>query len=313
MKLRQLECLQALVECGFNISRAAQVLSATPPAIGKQLRSLEQELNLKLLGRYGHRITGLTPGGMEVFKAAEATLREAENVLRTSRDFSDPLAGSISIATSHTNARYTLLPAIKEFIARYPSADLRLQQGDPEQIVHMVTKGISDLGIMTKLERFPGELACMPCHQMKHSLVVPVGHPLLKTRRLSLALLAQFPIIAHDMSHQIGAEIFRSFRQAGLSPRFVFQTFDSDVMKAYVEAGVGIAIIPKIAFSPNRDRKLRSADVSHLFRPTTTFAIFRRDAYVNELLLNFMRLIAPAITREKIELLIHVPAQDAAA
>lgn len=305
MKLRQFECLRELVDCGFNISKAAQALSATPPAIGKQIRLLENELNLKLLNKQGNRITGLTPGGAKVFKSALGALREVSNIRRICNDLSDPLSGSIAIATSHTNARYTLLPAIKEFIGKYPSADLRLQQGEPEQIVHMVLEGTSDLGIMTKLDQFPNGLVCIECRQMKHSLVVPIGHPLTKKRVLSLSLLAQFPIIAHDVAHQIGAEISRSFQEAGLHPKFVFQTFDSDVMKAYVEAGVGIAIIPKIAFSPSRDKKLRSMDVSHLFQPTTMFAIFRRDVYLNNLLLNFVQLIAPHVTREMVEELVQ--------
>jgi len=300
MKFRQLQCLHEVANCGFNVSKAAAALAATQPAVGKQIRLLESELGVELLIRRAKRVIGLTDAGEEVLRCARNVLRETQNIARIGADFSASSSGSMSVVTTHTHARYMLLPAVRAFVERYPAVELRLQQGAPERIVDVILAGGADVGVITSSGNFPPGVGSIACFQMKHSLVVPAGHPLLRKRRLTLESLAQFPIIARDPAQQIGAEILRRFHEAGLRPKFVVQALDSDVMKTYVEAGIGIAVIPKLAFSPLRDKGLRSLDVSHLFGATTTFAIFRSGAYLNVFLLDFIQLIAPHLSRRKI-------------
>lgn len=300
MKLRQLECFLQVALCDFSMSKAAAALGATQPAVSKQIRLLEQEIGASLFVQRGNRLVQLTPAGAEILKAAQAMWREAENIRRIAQDHSARGSRVFSVASTFTHARYMLVRHVKEFIARHPGIDLRLQQGAPERIMRLVIEGAADVGIMTQPEHFPPELAAIPCFQMKHSLVVPVGHPLLNRRSLTLAMLAEYPIIAHDTAHQIGREIDRRFKEAGLRPHFILQAQDSDVMKAYVEEGLGIAIVPKVAFSPLRDRSLRSKDVSHLFAPTTTHVVLRRGSYPAAHVIDFIQRLAPQTTREAV-------------
>lgn len=304
MKLRQLQCLLEVVKCELSMSRAAAALHATQPAVSKQIRLLEQEIGVSLFAQRGNRLLELTPAGAEILRAAQSMWREVENIRRIAADFSTRRGKLLSVATTYTHARYMLVRPIKEFIAKHPEIDLRLQQGAPERISRLVLDGVVDLGIMTQPQEFQADLVSVPCFQMKHSLVTPVDHPLARRGILTLDMLAEFPIIGHDVSHQIGTEMRRRFSEAGLRPNFILQAQDSDVMKAYVEAGVGIAIIPKIAFSPLRDKKLRSKDVSHLFGATTTVVILRRGTYPSAHILEFIQLLAPLATRKALGALV---------
>ena len=300
VKLRQLECFLQVARCDLSMSKAAAALGATQPAVSKQIRLLEEEIGVSLFDQRGNRLIELSTAGAEILKCAQAVWREAENIRRIAQDHSDRSSKVFSVATTFTHARYMLVKHVKDFIDRHPGIDLRLQQGAPERIMRLVVEGAADIGIMTQPEGFPPELVSVPCFQMKHSLVMPLNHPLSARRAVTLDALAQYPIIAHDVAHQIGREIERRFNEAGLRPNFVLQAQDSDVMKAYVEAGLGIAIIPKIAFSPLRDRNLRSKDVSHLFAPTTTHVVLRRGAYSAAHVVDFIQQLAPSVTRKAV-------------
>jgi len=301
MKLQQLHSLCAIVDAEFNISRAARALESSQPAIGKHIRALEQTLGVQLLLRSGKRITGLTEAGRAVLAPAREMLRHAANIRIATRDLAEPEGGELSIATTHTHARYMLLPSIKGFVERHPDVLIRLRQGTPQVIVGLVAQGTVDVGITTELEQLPAGLVQIPSFRMQHSVIAPVGHPLLKSRAITLRQLASYPLLAHDSQFKIGKEVMQKFSAAGLQPRFVMQALDSDVMKAYVSAGLGIAIIPKISFSPRRDSGLRSRDVSHLFTPTTTYAIFRRGVYLNKHVQEFIQSVAPQLDRKTLE------------
>lgn len=301
MKLRQLEFLLRVVDSDLSMSRAAARLGATQPAVSKQIRLLEAELDVTLFKQRGNRLLQLTEAGAEILRAAQSLWREVENIRRISQSHSGAVGDRrLSVATSLTHARYMLVKPIKEFAASHPDVEVHLKQGSPEAILRLVVEGAADLGILTQPEELPFELVAYPCHQMRHSLVMPVKHPLIRRRSLSLQMLSQFPIVAHDGTHQIGREIQRRFTEAGLRPQLVLRAQDSDVMKAYVEAGLGIAILPKIAFSPLRDRNLRSRDVSHLFAPTTTLLVLREGVRIAKHVSDFVQLIAPQVSRRAI-------------
>jgi LysR family cys regulon transcriptional activator len=297
MKLRQIECFLEVVRCNMSMSAAATALHATQPAISKQLRLLESELRVELFVQRGNRLLELTPAGQEILHAARAVWRESDNIRRIAAEASARRGTVFSVASTFTHARHLLVRPVAEFIARHPEIELRLEQSSPDNICRMVLDGTADIGVVTQPREFPAGLVSVPCAQMKHSLVTPVGHPLSAKRAITLDMLTRYPLIGRDDSQQIGREMRRRFMEAGLEPNVVLRAQDSDVIKAFVEAGVGIAIIPKIAFSPLRDRNLRSRDVSHLFDPTTTHVILRRGVYPSAHMLAFIESLAPQATR----------------
>lgn len=298
MKLRQLECFLRVVEADLSMSRAAAALGATQPAVSKQIRLLEAELGVQLFAQRGNRLLQLTEAGGEILRAAQALWREAENIGRIAQDYSGRTGQALTIAASATHARYMLVKPVREFLSSHPGVELRLQSGSHDRILRLVQEGGADIGILTTPENLPAELVALHCYDMRHSLVMPAKHPLAQRRSVTLEQIAQHPLIGHDVAHQIGREIRRRFAEAGLRPNFVLQAPDSDVMKAYVEAGLGVAIVPKLTFSPLRDRHLRSKDVSHLFAPATTVLLLRRGAYPAAHVTDFVQLVAPQFTRQ---------------
>lgn len=300
MKLRQLECFLEVVRADFSMSRAATALGMTQPAVSKQVRLLEAEIGVSLFVERNNRLLHLTEAGTEILRTAQALWQQVGNIQRIAQEHAGRGNRVFSVATTFTHARYVLVHHVKDFIASHPDVDVRLQHGPPERILRLVLEDKADVGILTRPSDFPPELVALPCYEMRHSLVAPLGHPLLSRKSLTLEMLAEYPLVTHDVSRQIGREIERRFREAGLSPRFVLQAQDSDVMKAYVEAGLGVAIIPKIAFSPLRDRNLRSRDASHLFAPTTTYVVLRRGSYPASHVLDFVQSIAPQHSRRQL-------------
>ncbi|CAN5534174.1 CysB family HTH-type transcriptional regulator [soil metagenome] len=300
MKLRQLECFLEVVRCDLNMSLAASALQATQPAISKQIRLLERELEVSLFNERGNKLLSLTTAGLEILDATRGLMKQADKVRRIAADYATRRGIVFNVASSHIHAKYTLVQPVKEFMAAHAQIDVRLLQLSTEQVFARLLDGTADLGFTTQPPEFHSALGAIPCYQMTHSVVMPVDHPLEKKRTLTLEMISRFPMIAHDIAHQIGGEMLRRFNEAGLRPNFVLQAQDSDVMKAYVEAGVGIAIIPKMAFSPLRDKKLRSKDVSHLFAPTTTYVFFRRDAPLPAHAIDFISLLAPSMSREEL-------------
>jgi LysR family cys regulon transcriptional activator len=290
------------------MSKAAAALGATQPAVSKQIQLLEVELGVQLFVRRGNNLLSLSPVGQEIHHAAQGAWQEVDNMRTIAADSSLRRSKAFSVASTYTHARYMLIRPVKDFILRHPDIAVRLQQGAPKRIFELVAEGSADLGISTQPQQLLPELVAMPCFQTKHSLVVPVNHPLAGKRSVTLEMVAQFPIIGHDASQQIGNEIQRRFNEAGLAPNVVLQAQDSDVMKAYVEAGIGIAIIPKIAFSPLRDKNLRSKDVSHLFDATTTCVILRRGGRPPPHVLEFITLLSPQLARKDVgaRILAHV-------
>lgn len=307
MKLRQLECFLEVVRSDFSMSRAAAALGMTQPAVSKQIRLLESELGISLFAQRGNRLLHLSEAGTEILRSADALWQQVGNMQRIAQDYSGRSGRTFSVATTFTHARYVLVHHVKAFISAHPHIDVRLQHSAPERILRLVIQDKADIGILTQPAQFPPELVSVPCYEMRHSVVAPHGHPLLSKKLLTLEMLAQYPIVSHDLSRQIGREIDRRFREAGLRPKFVLQAQDSDVIKAYVEAGLGIAIVPKIAFSPLRDRNLRSKDVSHLFAPTTTHVVLKRGAYPAAHVIDFIQAVAPQYSRKQLDSMIRSP------
>ncbi len=301
MKLQQLRYLVEVAKQGLNVSDAAEKLHTSQPGISKQIRLLEDELGIQVFIRHGKRVVDVSKPGRQVLEIAERILREAQNLKRVGDEFANQDAGSLTIATTHTQARYALPQVIERFVKQYPRVRLSLKQGSPVQICEMVLSGEADLAIATEaIDRYR-ELVMLPCYQWNRSAIVPDGHPLLSASKIDLAAIGQYPLITYDFAFAGRTKMQKAFESAGIEPNVVLTAIDSDVIKTYVAAGLGVGIVATMAFEPERDRGLKAIDASHLFEPSTTRIGFRRDAYLRGFAYDFITLFAPHLTRDMIE------------
>ncbi|MTD33497.1 HTH-type transcriptional regulator CysB [Paludibacterium denitrificans] len=302
MKLQQLRYLVEVAKQGLNVSEAAEKLHTSQPGISKQIRLLEDELGIQVFIRNGKRVVSVSEPGKEVLRISERILREAQNLKRVGDEFAREAEGALTIATTHTQARYALPGTIAEFVRRYPKVRLSIKQGSPTQICEMVVTGEADFAIATEGISLYRELAMLPCYEWNRSVVVPEGHPLLALERpLTLADITAYPIITYDFAFAGRSKINKAFEQAGLTPNVVLTAIDTDVIKTYVTLGLGIGIIATMAFEPERDSKLRSIDASHLFEASTTKIGIRKDAYLRGFAYTFIELFAPHLHRKQVD------------
>jgi LysR family cys regulon transcriptional activator len=301
MNFQQLRYVRETVRHGLNLTEAAKAMHTSQPGVSKQIRELEDELGFQIFVRHGKRIIALTEPGKAVLGMIERVLQEADNLKRAARDFNDKDAGELTIATTHTQARYALPQVVGEFKRRYPKVHLTLQQGNPPQLAEMVLAGSADIAIATEaLDHYAGLLA-LPGYTWNHCVVVPPKHPLLKTGTLTLEALAKYPIITYDTAFAGRTHIDAAFGARGLAVDVVLSAIDADVIKTYVELGLGIGIIAAMAFDAKRDLQLRSIECAHLFRSNTTRVALKRGGLLRGYAYEFIELFAPALTRKLIE------------
>ena len=293
MKLQQLRYLVGIAREGFSVSRAASLLGTSQPGISKQIRLLENELEIDIFVRNGKRVVKVTPPGQAILEIAERMLRDAKNLKQVGQEFANEATGTLTIATTHTQARYALPAAIKHFTARYPKVKLILRQGNPTQIAELVTSGEADIAIATEAIELFHELVMLPCYQWNRCIIVSPRHPLLKLEKLTLEAIAQYPIITYDFAFTGRSKINQAFDAKGLVPNVVLTAIDADVIKTYVELGLGIGILAQMAFEPKRDKHLRSIDASHLFEPSTTRIGISRNSYLRGYVFDFIEIFAP--------------------
>ncbi len=301
MKLQQLRYLCETANQDMNLSKAAKKLHTSQPAISKQIQLLEDELGVDIFLRNGKRIVQITPPGQLIIKTATQMLRDADNLKRIAQEFTNEAGGTLIIATTHTQARYALPPVIKRFTERYPKVKLILRQGSPMQISALVISGEADIAIATEaIEQFQ-ELILLPCYQWNRCVVVPPKHPLLKLKKLTLKAINQYPIITYDFAFTGRSKINQAFASQGLEPNVVLTAIDSDVIKTYVELGLGVGILANMAFDPKRDKNLRSIDASHLFEPSTTRIGIGRNSYIRGYVFDFIEMFAPHLDHASIQ------------
>ena len=301
MKLQQLRCLAEVARRGLNVSEAAEALHTSQPGVSKQIKALEDELAVQVFVRHGKRLVGITEPGKQVIAIAERILSEAQNLKRAGEEFSDDQAGTLKVAATHTQARYLLPKGVAAFKRRYPKVELVLHQGNPTQICEQILSGEADLGVATEMiATFPG-IVSMPIHQWNRCVVVPSRHPLLKRTPLTLEAIAEYPIVTYDFAFANRALVQKAFESRGLAPHVVLSAQDSDVIKTYVELGLGVGILAKMAFDATRDRNLRAIDASHLFESSTTRLGIKRGAYLRRYAYEFIEMFAPHLPRSLVE------------
>lgn len=301
MKLQQLRYLHEVARQGLSISEAAQVLHTSQPGISKQIRLLEEELGVDIFVRSRNRMIEITPAGQAILAVAQRMLGDAENLKRLGQDFSSEHSGSLTVATTHTQARHALPEVVKRFVTRYPAVRLNLRQGTPNQIWQLVEDGMADLAIASEPKERKPSIAMLNCYELSRVVITPPGHPLLRHKRLTLESLARYPIITYDDEFIGSSKVRDAFAASGLAPNLVLSAIDSDVMKAYVELGLGIAIMAKMAFDPRRDRNLRMIDARHLIESNTIYLGFRRSTYLRRYTFDFIEMLVPHLTRRIVQ------------
>ena len=301
MKLQQLRYIWEVSRHNLNVSATADSLYTSQPGISKQVRMLEDELGVQIFQRSGKHLTGRTEAGNEIIKIAGEILDKVENIKRVAQDFSDQGQGTLSIATTHTQARYALPEIIRKFIGKYPDVALHMHQGTPVQISELASKGTVDFAIATEALELFDNLIMMPCYRWNRSVIVPKGHPLAEQKPLTLEAVAGYPIVTYVFGFTGRSQLDEAFREAGLDPRVVFTAVDADVIKTYVRLGLGVGIVASMAYNPESDSELIAIDASHLFAASTTKIGFRRGTYLRSYMYEFIEYFAPHLNHDLVD------------
>lgn len=302
MNFQQLRSVRETVRSGFNLTEVANILYTSQPGVSRQIRELEEELGIEIFVRAGKRLTGLTPPGAAVLPIVERLLHDADNLRRAGQDYSASHEGRLAIAATHSQARYALPQVVRDFRAMFPQVSLHLHQGSPKQVAEMLLSGEADIGVATEALAHYETLVTLPCYRWTHSIVVPPEHPLLAlTEPVTLQQLTEYPIITYELGYTGRAHIDEAFAREGLRPDVVLSAMDADVIKTYVELGMGVGIVASIAVDPERDRQLRALDARHLFEVNTTRLAVRKGTWLRGYAYSFIETFAPTLQREAVE------------
>jgi LysR family cys regulon transcriptional activator len=301
MKLQQLRYIWEVAHHDLNVSATAQSLYTSQPGISKQIRLLEDELGVEVFARSGKHLVRVTPAGEAILKTAGEILRKVESIKQVAQEFSNEKKGSLSIATTHTQARYALPDTIKSFIDRYPDVSLHMHQGTPMQISELAADGTVDFAIATEALELFSDLIMMPCYKWNRSIIVPKDHPLAKVEKLTLEDVAAHPIVTYVFGFTGRSKLDEAFIEKGLAPKVVFTAADADVIKTYVRLGLGIGIVAQMAHNAETEPDLVSLDASHLFEPSITKIGFRRGTFLRGFMYDFIQMFAPHLTKEVVE------------
>jgi len=301
MKLQQLRYICEAAKRNLNLSQAAEALFTSQPGISRQIRALEEELGVDIFVRHGKRLVAITEPGQAILEMARRVLLDLDSLKQIGGEFTQEDAGSLTIATTHTQARYALPPVIKRFREKYPAVHLSLRQGSPTQISELTTSGEADIAIATEAIEHYADLAMLPCYQWNRCVLTPPGHPLLKIKKLKLEDIARYPVITYDFAFTGRSKINQAFAALGLNPEVVLTAIDADVIKTYVELGLGIGIVAMMAYNPDRDSMLRALDASHLFDASTTRIGIRKNSYLRGYVYDFIEMFAPHLGRDVVD------------
>ncbi len=301
MKLQQLRYIWEVAHHDLNVSATAQSLYTSQPGISKQIRLLEDELGVEVFSRSGKHLTRITPAGERIIQTAGEILRKVESIKQIAQEFSNEKKGTLSIATTHTQARYALPPVIRRFIDQYPDVALQMNQGTPMQISEMAADGTVDFAIATEALELFSDLIMMPCYRWNRCVIVPQGHPLTRLPKLTLEALAEHPLVTYVFGFTGRSKLDEAFTHKGLSPKVVFTAADADVIKTYVRLGLGVGIVARMAVDEQVDKDLVVLDASELFESSVTKIGFRKGTFLRGYMYDFIEQFAPHLTRERVD------------
>jgi len=307
MKLRQLHYIHEVARRGLNVTAASEALFTSQPGVSKQIRMLEDELGVDIFVRNGKHLSEITPAGQRILDCTQRLLAEVENIKRVAEDFHDADRGDLSIATTHTQARYALPQVIQPFRKRYPRVSLHLHQGSPPQIARMAAEGQADFAIATEAMHHFETLVMLPCYHWNRSVLVPPNHPLASKSKLTLQDIAAHPVITYTFGFTGRSKLDQAFAARGLKPDVILTAVDADVIKTYVRLGLGVGIVASMAYDPATDHDLVHLPADHLFEDSVTHIGFRRGLFLRGYMYEFLQLFAPHLTREVVDELGSIP------
>ncbi len=311
MNFQQLRSVRETARRGFNLTDVAAALHTSQPGVSRQIRELEEELQIEIFERAGKRLTRLTEPGKMVLPVIERILLDAQNLQNVARDFSARETGMLTIAATHSQARYALPGAVHDFRAVYPQVTLHLHQGSPHQIAQLLIEGEADIGIATEALAGYEQLIALPSYRWTHCVIAPKGHELLDGQPLTLDRLVRFPIVTYEPGFTGRSHIDAAFERSDLKPNIVISAMDADVVKTYVALGVGVGIVAGFAFDEERDKELGAIEAGHLFEINTTRLAIRRGARLRNYALKFIETFAPTLTRALVEAALAQPVSEA--
>ena len=298
MNLHQFRFVQEAVRRNLNLTEAAKALHTSQPGVSKAIIELEGELGIEIFARHGKRLKRVTEPGQHVLQSIELIMREVTNLKRIGEQYSAQDSGTLSIATTHTQARYVLPPSVAKLREAYPKVNVSLHQTTPDQVARMVIDEVADIGMATEsLADYP-ELVTLPCYEWQHVLVLPPGHPLAQNERIGLDDIAHEPLITYHPSFTGRAKIDAAFAARRLQPRIALEAIDSDVIKTYVRLGLGVGIVAEMAVKGDLAGDLLVRPVGHLFGQSVARVAFKRGAYLRNFVYRFAELLSDRLTRD---------------
>jgi LysR family cys regulon transcriptional activator len=300
MNFQQLRYVREAVRRNLNLTEVANVLHTSQSGVSKQIKDLEDELGIDIFVRRGKRLTALTEPGTGVLQLIERILLDADSLRRAASHFASQDEGRLVLATTHTQARYALPRVIPQFLAAYPKVNLALRQGSPTQVAEMVLGGDADIGIATEALNLYPDMVTFLSYSWKHVIAVRRNHPLASATDLTLAGIATYPLITYDREFSGRSHIDAAFEAAGIVPEIVMTAMDADVIKTYVELGLGVGILAAMAVDPQRDKELVALDTDGMFEPNTTRIGVRRGTFLRHYACQLIQMLSPDLNEEAI-------------
>ena len=298
MNLHQFRFVQEAVRRDLNLTETAKALFTSQPGISKAILELEAELGVDIFARHGKRLRRVTEPGQQVLRSIEVIMREVGNLKRIGEEFSKQDAGTLSVATTHSQARYFLPEPVAQLRKRFPKVNIVLHQGSPDQVARMVIEEVADIGLATESLTDRDELVTMPCYEWQHAVVMPAGHPLMNAERVSLEDLALLPLVSYHPSFSGRTRVDQAFATRHLKPNFVLEAIDADVIKTYVRIGLGVGIVSELATRDDPPGgELVSRPVGHLFGQNVTRIAFKRGAYLRNFVYAFAEMLSDRLSR----------------
>ncbi len=301
MNLQQLRSLCEVVDQGLKISNAAEALHRSQPSITRQMQELEQELGIDIFIRNRNRILGITAEGREILALARRVVSDTDTIQSIADDLGRADQGEFTVVATHTQARYVLPPVIREFTRKFPKVKLSLRQGEPAQCCELVAAGQADIAICTMPQDGSEDVVHVPAYLLDRCVIVPAKHPLLRVKPVTLEAIAKYPVINYPEAFTAGWTVSRAFSEMGLKPVVALSAVDADVCKAYVEMGLGVAILSHVSFNATVDSNLRCIDARHVFKPTHMNIVVRRQGYLRGYMQSFLRMFAPHVRKADID------------